>query len=87
MNLWDLFNGACSHQRAPQYYIESIYAAPIGGLFLSESCDSWENFENDNCHEHIDRLPMGFGLDIDEYVLLSTISYDKGRILRLTHSH
>ena len=65
MNLWDLFNGACSHMRAPEYYVESIFAKPIGNVFISDNCDSWEDYENDNCHNHIDRLPMGEGLDTE----------------------
>ena len=63
MNLWDLFNGGCSHMRAPEYYVESIFAKPVGDVFISDNCDSWQDYENDNCHNHVDRLPLGEGLD------------------------
>ena len=66
MSLWDLFNGACSHLRAPEYYVESIFAKPIGEVFISRNCDSWEAFENNDCHDYIPRLPMGEGLDINQ---------------------
>ena len=66
MSLWDLFNGACSHSRSHEYYVESIFSKPVGEVFISKSCDSWEAFESDDCHNYIPRLPMGEGLDIDE---------------------
>merc|ERR1711962_480849 len=65
MNLWDLFSGGCSHQRSHQYYVESIYAKPFGEVFISDNCNSWEDFQSEDCHDYIPRLPMGEGLDID----------------------
>ena len=61
-NLWDLFSGSCSHSRAHQFYIESIFSAPLHERFVSESCDSWNHFEADDCHSHVEFLQMGEGL-------------------------
>ena len=72
MNLWDLFSGGCSHQRSHQYYVESIYAKPFGEVFISDNCNSWEDFQSEDCHDYIPRLPMGEGLDIDRLVHLKT---------------
>ena len=67
MDLWDLFNGACSHTRAHEYYVESIYAAPVGGLFVSEPCDSFESYENGDCESNAadEKIPMGEAFNPD----------------------
>ena len=65
INMWDLFKGACSHSRAHHYYVESIEAVPIGDRFISKGCDSWEDFEQKECHDQVDLLPMGEGLTIE----------------------
>ena len=54
----------CSHFRAKEYYIESIYAAPAR-IFLSKNCNSWKQFQYNDCHKHTDQLPMGEALNKD----------------------
>ena len=58
--------GACSHTRAHQYYIESVFYNPVGEKFVSKSCDSWDNFEEDKCKDGAQPLPMGESLKIEE---------------------
>ena len=53
-----------SHYRAVEYYIESIYASPAR-IFLSKNCNSWKQFQYNDCHEHTDQLPMGEALNKD----------------------
>jgi len=64
-NLLDMFLGACSHSRANDYYIESINAYKAREAFLSQECNSWEDFEDGKCTES--KLAMGYGLDLNKY--------------------
>merc|ERR1712214_24977 len=46
-------------------YIESINAYKAREAFLSQECDSWEDFEDGKCTES--KLAMGYGLDLKKY--------------------
>jgi len=50
----DLIKGGCSHNRAVQYYKESI----TSHNFIAWNCHSWEDFQEGNCCGQ-DRLVMG----------------------------
>merc|ERR1712110_71089 len=45
-DLLDFFLRACSHRRAHEIYVESIYRRKDKNAFKSTACDSYENFEN-----------------------------------------
>ena len=67
IDLWDLVSGSCSHSRANEYYIESINTYKAGEAFVSKPCESWKDYENQNCHDHLDKMTMGYGLDLNKY--------------------
>ena len=60
--------GACSHGRVKDLYIESIHHAPHTDVFMSKSCDSWDDYMNEVCHEHVQPIEMGEGLNPDQWV-------------------
>jgi len=59
----DLIKGGCSHDRANQYFIESIASSPGAGLpqFLASSCHSWEEWVAGECCDQLVES-MGAGL-------------------------
>ena len=63
--LFWFYPGACSHARSHEYYIESVFFQDKGVKFLSSSCNSWEDFEGGECHDHIEAMPMGENLDVE----------------------
>jgi pimeloyl-ACP methyl ester carboxylesterase len=83
-NLIDLFNGACSHGRVNDLYVESILHAPHTDVFLSKSCDSWDHFENDDCHDDIQPIEMGEGLTKDQVSRLINQRQDVAKTFFLT---
>ena len=58
--------GSCSHSRANEFYVESIQNYKAGEAFMSKSCNSWKDFENKSCHDHLGKISMGYGLDINK---------------------
>ena len=60
------FTGACSHRRAKYLYAESILLAENSKAFLSKQCDSWEQFEKDECNTDVEPISMGEGLSKNE---------------------
>ena len=58
------FVGACSHGRAHEIYVESIYRRKDKNAFKSTACDSYENFENGKCVSNL-QMPMGEALSSD----------------------
>lgn len=56
--LFDLLKLGCSHNRAPEFYVESILNA--GKKFMSTSCDSYEAFTKGVCGKST-AVPMGEG--------------------------
>ena len=59
------YPGACSHARAHEYYIESVFFQARGEKFLSSSCNSWDDFEGGECHDQLEPMPMGENLNIE----------------------
>jgi len=65
IDLWDFFNGACSHARAWEYYHESIVVSTEAENFISKGCASWDEYEGQNCIEE-NLIPMGESLTLDD---------------------
>ena len=51
----------CHHQRAWQYYVESIEKGQTS--FISKACDNYQNFLQGNC-ENKNTISMGEGLQL-----------------------
>ena len=51
----------CHHQRAWQYYVESIEKGKTS--FISKACDNYQNFLQGNC-ENKNSISMGEGLQL-----------------------
>jgi len=49
ISIEDLFKGGCSHDRANQYFQESIRTANGGERFLAWKCPKWEDFQSGAC--------------------------------------
>ena len=52
---------SCSHNRATHYYTESIEHRCDNTFFLSKNCDSFSDYEDNDCQGR-DELPMGEAL-------------------------
>jgi len=63
-----LITGACSHGRVNDLYVESIYQSQSGPTFLSNKCESWEDFEAEKCSTNVDQLQMGEALSLNKYI-------------------
>lgn len=48
MTIEDLFKGGCSHDRANEYFIESIKSTPPS-RFLATSCRNWDDWLQEKC--------------------------------------
>lgn len=59
-----MLKGACSHGRVKDLYVESIYESFSGPAFLSKKCDSWSDFEANNCYDDVEELQMGEALGL-----------------------
>jgi hypothetical protein len=60
------FAGACSHGRVVDLYVESILHAPHVDVFLSKSCEDWNQYEVGNCQDEFGEIEMGEGLTRNE---------------------
>ena len=54
--------GACSHDRSIDYYVESILEFERNDTFVSDSCDSWDNFQRSSCNKKLRSIQMGESL-------------------------
>ena len=57
----ELMHGQCSHNMAQRYYQDSIVNKEKTNNFWSKKCDSYEDYEDNNCNEE-GELPMGEAL-------------------------
>ena len=53
-----LITEACSHHRAQELYVESVYRMNNPLAFASKACDSYEDFEAGLCESN-KQVPMG----------------------------
>jgi len=58
----DFLKGGCSHQRANEYFAESING---GVTFAAKRCDTYEDFAGGNCASGA-TANMGFHLDVGD---------------------
>ena len=49
MTIIDLLKGGCSHERANQYFKESIHGISGSSQFVGRLCESWEEFKSGRC--------------------------------------
>ncbi|KAK8405537.1 hypothetical protein O3P69_001833 [Scylla paramamosain] len=49
INIGDVFNGACSHMRATQIWVESIAAVPPALAFTAWPCSDWDTYISGKC--------------------------------------
>jgi len=85
-NLMDLFRGACSHGRVVDLYVESILHAPHVDVFLSKSCEDWNQYEDGNCQDEIGEIEMGEGLTRNDVEQWSRSNEFKGTFYLETNS-
>ena len=37
-----------------------------GEAFVSKPCESWKEYENQNCNDDLEKMTMGYGLDLNK---------------------